>query len=115
VVEPPIKDLLIRDLKRLVRRGVALQPAVQHEGGGTRAVSVDTKTWSLKRLAWAFGCAKADSPEELELEKALRLRLDVVNGHYRTECCLAPWMRRPDISDHPATGCCVRCGKMVDR
>lgn len=31
----------------------------------------DAATWSLKRLAWAYGCAKRGSAEEAELRRAL--------------------------------------------
>ena len=32
---------------------------------------IDTAGWSLKRLAWAYGCAPKDSDEERELCMAL--------------------------------------------
>jgi hypothetical protein len=31
----------------------------------------DRSSWSLKRLCWAYGCAKKRSPEEAELFRAL--------------------------------------------
>lgn len=31
--------------------------------------------WSLKRLAWAFGCAKANSDEEIDLFRELKARM----------------------------------------
>lgn len=32
------------------------------------------KSWTLKRLAWAYGCAKAGSEDERKLEEELRAR-----------------------------------------
>lgn len=36
---------------------------------------VGVETWSLKRLAWAFGCAPAGSSDERALEACLRDRI----------------------------------------
>lgn len=38
------------------------------------AIFTDPDSVSTKRLAWAFGCAKKDSDEEIALYKALRER-----------------------------------------
>jgi hypothetical protein len=36
---------------------------------------IDRKDWTLKRLAWAYGCAPKDSYEEKELGRALVSRV----------------------------------------
>lgn len=36
---------------------------------------VDPSAFSLKRLAWAYGCSLRDSAEEKVLERALRERI----------------------------------------
>lgn len=42
----------------------------------TRAhVLLDPKSSSLKRIAWAFGCARKGSDEERQLEAVLRAKL----------------------------------------
>lgn len=41
-------------------------------------VVADPSSMSIKRLAWAFGCAKADSETELQLYRALVDRVAAV-------------------------------------
>lgn len=43
------------------------------------AVLIDANA-SLKRIAWAYGCAKKGSAEETLLENLLRLKVAAENG-----------------------------------
>lgn len=50
--------------------------SVAVKNGAVAAILVDPDTASTKRLAWAFGCAKKDSDEEIALYKILRERFE---------------------------------------
>lgn len=57
----------------MTRDATKTAPSVQR---ATASILIDPDTASTKRIAWAFGCAKKGSDEELALFRILRERFD---------------------------------------